>query len=63
MSSSDDPKAKTVFSPRTAALRAEREARLAEALRRNLKRRKDQSRGRTAEHDAADTPRGDGEIE
>ena len=50
MSNSDDPKPKTVYRPRTAALRAEREMRLAEALRRNLKRRKDQFRGRIGEH-------------
>jgi len=54
MSERDEPKPKTVFAPRTAALRARRDARLAEALRRNLKRRKDQSRGRESTADGDD---------
>ena len=61
MSSSDDPKPKTVHNPRTATLRAQREARLAEALRRNLKRRKDQSRGRTSNEAAGETSGDDGD--
>ena len=46
MSSSDDPKPKLALTPEWADARAKRERRLAEALRENLKRRKDQSRGR-----------------
>jgi hypothetical protein len=46
MSSSDDSKPGTVITPKRAEARAERERRLAEALRENLKRRKEQSRGR-----------------
>ena len=45
--SSDENKPKTNITPARAEARAERERRLAEALRENLKRRKDQSRGRT----------------
>jgi hypothetical protein len=46
MNSRDDPKPKPVITPARAEARALRERRLAEALRENLKRRKDQSRGR-----------------
>ena len=44
--SSDENKPKTNITPARADARAGRERRLAEALRENLKRRKDQSRGR-----------------
>jgi hypothetical protein len=56
MSRSDDSKPKSVLTPERAQARAERERRLAEALRANLKRRKDQSRGRA--EDAAAPPDG-----
>ena len=46
MSISDESKPKSVLTPKQAEVRAARERRLAEALRANLKRRKDQSRGR-----------------
>jgi hypothetical protein len=46
MTSRDDTRPKSALTPKTAAARAERERRLAEALRANLRRRKDQSRGR-----------------
>ena len=46
MTSRDDTKPQSALTPKTAAARAERERRLAEALRANLRRRKDQSRGR-----------------
>ena len=51
----DDAKPKPVLTPRTAAARAAREARLAEALRENLKRRKAQARGR-ADDPGSDEP-------
>ena len=44
--SSDKPKPTPNITPARAQARASRERRLAEALRENLKRRKDQSRGR-----------------
>jgi hypothetical protein len=47
MSDADDPATRSGAKTDKAAARAERERRLAEALRRNLKRRKAQSRGRT----------------
>jgi hypothetical protein len=44
--------------PAKAAEHAAREARLAEALRDNLRRRKQQARGRAADRDSADAPAG-----
>ncbi len=52
MSRSDDSKPKSVLTPKQADVRALRERRLAEALRANLKRRKEQSRGRTEDAEA-----------
>ncbi len=46
MTSREESKPKPALTPAKAEARAERERRLAEALRQNLKRRKDQSRGR-----------------
>ncbi|HEY7610592.1 MAG TPA: hypothetical protein VIF14_15270 [Alphaproteobacteria bacterium] len=46
MNRRDDPKPKPVITPARAEARALRERRLAEALRANLKRRKEQTRGR-----------------
>jgi hypothetical protein len=50
----DSPRATAV----KAAERAVREARLAAALRNNLRRRKEQARNRAADRDAADAPAG-----
>jgi hypothetical protein len=58
--SSSDEKPKSVLTPKRAEERAERERRLAEALRANLKRRKEQSRGRI-EPPGAPPSRGDEE--
>jgi hypothetical protein len=55
-----DEKPKSVLTPKRAEERAERERRLAEALRANLKRRKEQSRGR-AEAPGETPSRGDEE--
>jgi len=60
MSRRDEPKSQTTITPARAEARAERERRLAEALRENLKRRKDQSRGR-ADHADEGPPHGNGE--
>jgi hypothetical protein len=49
MSSSDDSKPKSVLTPARAEARAVRERRLADALRQNLKRRKEQDRGRAGD--------------
>ncbi len=49
MTSRDDP-SKPLF-PKKGEARAERERRLAEALRANLKRRKEQSRGRAEDQE------------
>ncbi len=57
MTSRDDTPEKPALTPKTAAARAARERRLAEALRANLKRRKEQSRGR-AEAFGESPPRG-----
>jgi hypothetical protein len=55
-----DEKPKSVLTPKRAEERAERERRLAEALRANLKRRKEQSRVR-AEPTGEPASRGDEE--
>jgi len=52
MTSRDDTP-KPALTPKRAEARAERERRLAEALRANLKRRKEQARGRVSAPDAA----------
>ena len=51
----------TTITSRRAEARAERERRLAEALRENLKRRKDQSRGRADDDGEARKPGDEGE--
>ena len=58
--SRDEPKPKPLITPARAEVRALRERRLAEALRDNLKRRKDQSRGR-ADSAGEAPPRGSDE--
>jgi len=60
MSSRDDSKPKSVLTPARAEARALRERRLAEALRQNLKRRKEQDRGRAAD---AGEPKSRGDTE
>jgi hypothetical protein len=49
------------LTPGKGAERAAREARLAEALRDNLRRRKEQARARAADRAPSDTPAGPGE--
>jgi hypothetical protein len=57
---SDENRPKTNITPARADARAERERRLAEALRENLKRRKHQSRGRA---DATRVPPSGGDAD
>ena len=52
MSITDESKPKSVLTPKQVDVRAARERRLAEALRANLKRRKEQSRGRSEDAEA-----------
>ena len=56
MSEHDDSKSKPALTPRKAESRAAREARLAEALRQNLKRRKAQARARRSDEAQAREP-------
>jgi hypothetical protein len=58
--SSDENKSKTNITPARAEARAERERRLAKALRENLKRRKDQTRSRA---DTTRVPPSDGDAD
>jgi hypothetical protein len=54
---SDEAKPKTVITPARAEARTARERRLAEALRANLKRRKDQSRRRAEDAETKESGR------